>query len=208
MPPARARDGHRGRAAPISRQSAKAISRWFSRGYSRNGRIRMAADARGRPGTLHPGARQIRPGRPMPASGRELRRGPDGPARAARGSGDHLGYCRQYAGHNRGYRVTIVRICPIGGFRDARANTAHIETGPIRNTPYGDRNRRGGSMVVLCQATGADSAARIPGTRQVTDLVNFRCPAANPASTADPGPPCAPARRGPRLRGGPAVGSA
>ena len=53
-----------------------------------------------------------------------------------------------------GYRVTIVRICPIGGFRDARANTAHIETGPIRNTPYGDRNRRGGSMVVLCQGTG------------------------------------------------------
>jgi len=54
-----------------------------------------------------------------------------------------------------GYRVTIVRICPIGGFRDARANTTHIETGPIRNTPYGDRNRRGGSMVALCQATGA-----------------------------------------------------
>jgi hypothetical protein len=114
-------------------------------------------------------------GRASPASGRELRRHPGRARRGPRGSREITrGYCRQYAGHNRGYRVTTVRICPAGGFRYARAAMAHIGPEGAREcAPHGDRNRRGGMMILICQLTRGrrGAALRIPRTGQFIDLV-------------------------------------
>jgi hypothetical protein len=59
---------------------------------------------------------------------------PDGPGTGSAGPRRSPEiYCRQYAGAKSGYRVTIVRLCPMGGFRCAPANVAHIGRSRARN---------------------------------------------------------------------------
>src|SRR5262245_6235497 len=69
--------------------SAGSHFRTLTAAISRIGRSRMAADAPGWPGTLHPGGHQSRPGRRIPASRPGIAAWPrTAPARAARGPGD------------------------------------------------------------------------------------------------------------------------
>ena len=53
-------------------------------------------------------------------AGREAARGPEITENIAGNIQDTVG----------GYRVTIVRLCPIGGFRNARVDMAHIGPEP------------------------------------------------------------------------------
>ena len=89
------------------------------------------------------------------ASGRELRRRPARPpARAARVPGDHprllpaiSGTQSRISGHDRPY---------LPGWRLAVRRATMAQIGPEGSrecAPHGDRNRRGGLMILICQLT-------------------------------------------------------
>jgi hypothetical protein len=137
-----------------------AISGRFSGDLSRVRRSRMAADAPGRP--RHSSRPASMPAGPAnPASGPGIASPPGRPRHGQHGTEDHPrllpAICRGttgISGHDR-------PLGPIGGFRYARATMAHI--GPEQGqeyAPYGDRNRRGGLMILVCLVAHVTGALR------------------------------------------------
>ena len=152
-----------------------AISGRFSGDLSRVSRSRMAADAPGRPRHfIAAGVNADRAGEPCFRAGNCVATpngpgtGSAGPRRSPETIVGNIKETTGISGHD-------CPLCPIGGSRYVRASVAHI--GPEQGqecAPYGDRNRRGGLMILIPPGGPGYRDPADPRTGQFTDLVN--CP--------------------------------